>query len=98
MGGAEDHYTQHGDYKSREESDAVTGDETDDLKDYTTGSSIVDMWDTDKPAYGQNGTYNAFVYNKRATDIIHEHDPKVPLFMYLAWQEAYVLSATIISP
>ena len=36
-----------------------------------------------------NGTYNAFVYNARATKIIHDHDPATPLFMYNAWQEAH---------
>ena len=30
-----------------------------------------------------NGTYNAFVYNARATKIIQDHDPSTPLFMYL---------------
>ena len=39
------------------------------------------MWDTHQPAFGMNGTYNAFSYNKRATDIIHAHDPSTPLFM-----------------
>ena len=33
-----------------------------------------------------NGTYNAFSYNARATQIIHDHDASTPLFMYLAWQ------------
>jgi hypothetical protein len=47
------------------------------------------MWDTDKPAYGLNGTYNAFTYNERATSIINAHDASKPLFMYLAWQEAH---------
>jgi hypothetical protein len=28
------------------------------------------------------GTYNAFSYNKRATDIIKAHDASTPLFMY----------------
>ena len=36
-----------------------------------------------------NGTYNAFQYNKRATDIIKAHDASTPLFLYNAWQEAH---------
>lgn len=57
MGGAEDHYSQIGDYKEKSPDDrdapAVFGDDRDDHVIYTAGSGgIVDMWDTDSPAYG----------------------------------------------
>eukprot|EP01084_Bolivina_argentea_P128350 226884_1 len=49
----------------------------------------VDIWDTDKPAYGMNGTYNGYLYGKRAVDIVNNHNkisPNKPLFIYLATQ------------
>ena len=53
MGGAEDHFSQIGDYKEGGngnlggESD---GDESDDFRSYGKGGGgIVDIWDTDKP-------------------------------------------------
>ncbi len=59
MGGAEDHYTQIGDYKEKSPDSystlAVYGDERDDQVDYRSiagTGGIVDMWDTDGPAYG----------------------------------------------
>ena len=57
-----------------------------------------DLWDTDKPGYGLNGTYNGYLYSKRALTIlktfanntknnnnnnIYNNNTK-PLFMYLA--------------
>ena len=49
----------------------------------------VDIWDTNRPAYGMNGTYNGYLYGKRAVDIINNHKKNSngsPLFMYLATQ------------
>lgn len=51
--------------------------------------SNVDLWDTNQPAYGQNGTYGAFIYARRSLDIINSHNPQQPLFLYHAWQEAH---------
>eukprot|EP01063_Lacrimia_lanifica_P008670 TRINITY_DN1571_c0_g1_i2.p1 TRINITY_DN1571_c0_g1~~TRINITY_DN1571_c0_g1_i2.p1 ORF type:complete len:1106 (+),score=165.84 TRINITY_DN1571_c0_g1_i2:560-3877(+) len=51
-----------------------------------SGCHGVDLWDTDKPAYGKNGTYSEFTYNKRAQAIIAAHDSSVPLFLYVASQ------------
>ena len=88
MGGAEDHYTQIGDYKG-----VVYGDARDDLKNYSSvdaeGENIVDIWDTSAPAYGKNGTYNCLMYNDRTLEIINKHDVSKPLFLYNAWQEAH---------
>ena len=47
----------------------------------------VDLWDTASPAYGQNGTYSAFLYTKRSVHIIEEHAATYQgqgLFMYIA--------------
>ena len=60
MGGAEDHYTQIGDYKEKapdaDNVPSVFGDDRDDHVDYKSvaagNAGIVDMWDTDRPAYG----------------------------------------------
>mmetsp|Transcript_79360 Transcript_79360/g.233146 ORF Transcript_79360/g.233146 Transcript_79360/m.233146 type:complete len:508 (-) Transcript_79360:77-1600(-) len=48
----------------------------------------VDLWDTDKPAYGRNGTYSAELFGSYAVQSIQRHHrerPSVPLFMYLAF-------------
>jgi len=47
---------------------------------------VTDLWDTDKPAVGMNGTYGDYMYAGRAVDTIKAHDPTVPLFYYLAMQ------------
>ena len=53
MGGAEDHYSQIGDYKEGGNgnlSGESDGDESDDFRSYGKGGGgIVDIWDTDKP-------------------------------------------------
>ena len=49
---------------------------------------VVDLWDTDKPAHGVNGTgpdnYEEGLFRERALKIINNHDPSVPLFLYYA--------------
>jgi len=50
---------------------------------------VTDLWDTDKPAVGMNGTYGDYMYAGRAVDTIKAHDPTVPLFYYLAMQCAH---------
>lgn len=48
----------------------------------------VDLWHTDKPAYGLNGTYSANLFGNYAVDAIQQHAslrPTIPLFMYLAF-------------
>ena len=52
------------------------------------GTPIVDLWDTDRPATGINGTgpdkYEEGLFIERVLQIINEHDPSVPLFLYYA--------------
>ena len=49
---------------------------------------IVDLWDTDKPAHGVNGTgpdhYEEGLFRDHALKIINNHDSSVPLFLYYA--------------
>ena len=44
---------------------------------------IVDLWDSDKPATGMNGTgpdhYEEALFEER---LINNHDPSTPLFLY----------------
>ena len=44
--------------------------------------SIIDFWDTDKPANHLNGTgYEEFIFRHRMLDILNNHDQSVPLFL-----------------
>ena len=50
---------------------------------------IVDLWDTDKPANTLNGTgpdgnYEEGLFKERILQIIDNHDPSTPLFLYYA--------------
>lgn len=38
---------------------------------------------------GDHGTYSAHVFTSAAVDIINEHDPNTPLFLYLAYQNVH---------
>lgn len=46
----------------------------------------VDLWKTDKPAYGYNGTYSGITFSNEVQRVITGHDTTVPLFLYIAWQ------------
>ena len=59
-----------------------------------TCDHAVDLWDTDHPAYGLNGSsYGDFMYFGRAVETIVNHSrsmpPTVPLFFYLATQVSH---------
>ena len=51
-------------------------------------TDIVDLWDTDKPAHGINGTgqdhYEEALFRDHVLDIINKHSPSTPLFLYYA--------------
>ncbi|XP_065826529.1 arylsulfatase J-like [Oscarella lobularis] len=45
----------------------------------------VDLWATDKPAHGLNGTdYEEHMFGEHVLQVLKEHDPSVPLFLYYA--------------
>ena len=51
----------------------------------------VDLWHTNEPAYGYNGTYGGYIYGTQAINIIKNHNSNnntknKPLFLYLAIQ------------
>ena len=52
------------------------------------GTAIVDLWDTDKPATGVNGTgpdkYEEALFAERLMEVVNNHDTSVPLFLYYA--------------
>ena len=51
-------------------------------------TQIVDLWDTDKPAHGINGTgpdnYEEALFKERLLNVVSKHDPSTPLFLYYA--------------
>ena len=51
-------------------------------------TQIVDLWDTDKPASNMNGTgtdhYEEALFHDRLLEIVTQHDPSEPLFLYYA--------------
>ena len=51
-------------------------------------TTIVDLWDTDKPASDLNGTgadhYEEALFRDRLLQIVSNHDPSTPLFLYYA--------------
>ena len=50
----------------------------------------VDLYRTDRPAYGVNGTYGAYIYNAELQRIIHAYaDGGRPLFIYCALQDQH---------
>jgi len=53
---------------------------------------ILDLWDTDAPAYGMNGTgqYEEYIFQDRLTSIIQAHDVSQPLFLFYGSHIAHV--------
>ncbi len=48
-------------------------------------SPIVDLWNYDKPASDSNGTkYEEELFQDHLLDIVNNHDPSTPLFLYYA--------------
>lgn len=45
-----------------------------------------DLWRTDRPAKGEEGHFSLPLYSSEVTRIIKSHNPKTPLFMYVALQ------------
>eukprot|EP00666_Eupelagonemidae_sp_cell4sb_P001837 gene1837-6668_t len=52
-----------------------------------SGTGFTDLWATDRPAYGINGTeYNGYIFTREAVRIITAHPAADPLFIYFAAQ------------
>ena len=51
------------------------------------GVGATDLWCTDKPCFGVNGTdFNDKLFTDQAIRLIEAHDKAVPFFMYIAFQ------------
>ena len=57
---------------------------------YGHGGNSTDLWDTDRPALGMNGTYGDYMYVGHAVKTIMEHNASTPLFYYLATEVAHM--------
>jgi arylsulfatase A-like enzyme len=53
------------------------------------GKQPVDLWRDHAPAYGENGTYSCELYSTEALRVVTQHDPKDPLFLYVAYQNTH---------
>lgn len=49
----------------------------------------VDLWLSDAPALGRNGSYGAFMYAQHLVDALAAHDYSSPVFIYAAWQNTH---------
>ena len=53
---------------------------------YGNGGNSTDLWHTDRPALGMNGTYGDYIYVNHAVETIMQHNASAaPLFYYLAY-------------
>lgn len=57
--------------------------------EYGCSKDVVDLYKSDAPAIGYNGTYGAHIYNAEGLRIIAEHDVTTPLFLYMALQDMH---------
>ena len=54
---------------------------------YSANFHAVDYYDSDKPAYGKNGTYNGYLFTAKAVTYIQDHvktNADRPFFLYFA--------------
>ena len=49
----------------------------------------VDLWLSDAPALGRNGSYGAFMYAQHLVGALAAHDYSTPVFIYAAWQNTH---------
>jgi arylsulfatase A-like enzyme len=49
----------------------------------------VDLWLSDAPALGRNGSYGAFMYVQHLVGALSAHDYTTPVFIYAAWQNTH---------
>merc|ERR1719460_1344837 len=56
------------------------------------GCKGVDLWETDRPAYGKNGTYGAYIYNREIQRVLYDRQARgtsAPMFLYVALQDMH---------
>ena len=58
--------------------------------EYGKGGNSTDLWETDRPARGLNGTYGDYMYVGHAVKTIEQHNASTPLFYYLATEVTHV--------
>ena len=60
-----------------------------------TRNGFVDLWRSDRPAFGENGTqaagmdYNTYKFTREALRVISAHPTEKPLFVFLAYQNVH---------
>jgi len=54
--------------------------------DKTYHAPFVDLWLTDRPAYGKNGTYGDQMFTRYVVETLEQHPQDVPIFFYVALQ------------
>lgn len=78
--GAEDHFTQ----RTCQDPECI-------VPINASSNSPYDLWANDGPAKSLAGTrYNGYMFNDEAVSFINEHNSAVPMFMYLAADNAHV--------
>ena len=58
-------------------------------QDNATGGGCIDLWRDERPAHGENGTYNDYIFTAEAERIISTHPKTKPLFIYQAFQNVH---------
>eukprot|EP01060_Flectonema_neradi_P027624 TRINITY_DN37220_c0_g1_i1.p1 TRINITY_DN37220_c0_g1~~TRINITY_DN37220_c0_g1_i1.p1 ORF type:complete len:511 (+),score=127.35 TRINITY_DN37220_c0_g1_i1:63-1535(+) len=49
----------------------------------------IDLFENLEPAYGQNGTYGAYIYTTEISKLVDNHDKSKPFFLYAAYQNTH---------
>ncbi|XP_066304132.1 arylsulfatase B-like [Branchiostoma lanceolatum] len=49
----------------------------------------IDLHENKDAVTNQNGTYSTYLFAQRAADIVNQHDPNSPLFLYLPFQNVH---------
>lgn len=54
-----------------------------------SSGGCVDLWRDERPATGENGTYNGYSFTDEAVRIIEHHNRTEPMFLFAAWQAVH---------
>ncbi|XP_005104849.1 arylsulfatase B-like [Aplysia californica] len=58
-------------------------------RDYTDGNWYLDLRDQNGPVHSEEGHYSGHLFTEKAIDVVQAHDPRKPLFLYLAYQSVH---------